>query len=88
METWQFICRPGCYDVVGLARAASGTPAAGSSYDDSTAPSGFFYRGKAIDDTAAALANSQHTVIFNSIGDFERRFAGLLALEMNPRESP
>jgi hypothetical protein len=46
-------------------------------YDYSTAPSGFFYRGKAINDAAAGLANSQHTVIFNFIGYFERRFAGL-----------
>jgi len=48
-----------------------------SRHDYSTAPSGFFYRGKAINDTAAGLANSQHTIIFNFIGYFERRFAGL-----------
>lgn len=43
----------------------------------STAPSGFLYRGAAINDTAAGLANSQHTVIFNFIGYFERRFASM-----------
>jgi len=42
-------------------------------YDHSTAPSGFFYRGAAITDTASGLAAGQHSIIFNFIGYFERR---------------
>lgn len=45
--------------------------------DNSSAPSGYWYRGAAVTDDAVGLASRQHTVIFNFIGYFERRVAGL-----------
>lgn len=43
-------------------------------YDHSFSQSGFFYRGTATSDTAMGLAHTQHSLIFNVIGYFERRF--------------
>ena len=46
-------------------------------YDHSLAASGFFYHKAATADNARGLAVNQHTVIFNLIGYFERRFGKL-----------
>ena len=46
-------------------------------YDRSTAAHGYWYRGPAITDDATGLANSQHTVLFNFIGYFERKLPGI-----------
>jgi hypothetical protein len=43
-------------------------------YDHSFSQSGFFYRGAATSDTSTGLAHGQHSLIFNVIGYFERRF--------------
>jgi len=46
-------------------------------YDYCTGPNGFWYRGAAVTDDARGLARYQNTLIFNFIGYFERRIAGL-----------
>ncbi len=46
-------------------------------YDHSFSNSGFFYRGAATTDTSPGLAHTQHTVVFNLIGYFERRLGKL-----------
>lgn len=43
-------------------------------YDHSFSQSGFFYRGAATRDTSMGLGHTQHSLIFNVIGYFERRF--------------
>ncbi len=46
-------------------------------HDRTTAAHGYWYRGPAITDAGSGLASSQHTVLFNFIGYFERKLPGL-----------